>query len=77
MKIYIDNLGRIVIPAAMRKELGIENGSYLNIELKEQKIIITNPEEIDYKEIIKEAIEDLKFNQYKAYEEGNDVEYDK
>ena len=44
-----DELGRIVIPIEMRKELGIENGSTVNIELKEDEIIITNPKRIDYK----------------------------
>lgn len=52
-----DELGRIVIPVEMRKELGIENGSTVNIELKEDEIIITNPKRIDYKAKTKKAIE--------------------
>lgn len=72
-----DKLGRIVIPVEMRKQLGINNNDPVNIKCTGDKIIITNPEKIDYKAIIEEAIEDLKFNQCKAYEAQNDVEYDK
>lgn len=72
----IDNLGRIVIPKEMRTQLDIKENDPLNIELQDNKIIITKPDTVDYKAIIKEAIEDLKFNQYKAEIEENDVEYD-
>lgn len=72
----IDALGRIVIPKEMRTQLDIKENDPLNIELQDNKIIITKPDTVDYKAIIKEAIEDLKFNQYKAEIEENDVEYD-
>lgn len=72
----IDNLGRVVIPKPMRKQLDIKNNDLLNIELQDNKIIITKPGAVDYKAIIKEAIEDLKFNQYKAEIEEDNFEYD-
>lgn len=48
----IDTLGRLVIPKEMRKQLGIKNCELVNIECSGDKIIITNPSEIDYKERI-------------------------
>lgn len=38
----LDELGRIVIPAPMRKQLGIKDT--INIECIDNKIIITNPD---------------------------------
>ena len=52
----IDNLGRLVIPSEYRKELGIENGSSLNMELEKDKIVITNPDRVDYKARVEKAI---------------------
>ena len=72
----IDELGRLCIPKEMRKQLDIKNNDILNIELQDNKIIITKPGAVDYKAIIKEAIEDLKFNQYKAEIEEDNFEYD-
>lgn len=53
----IDDLGRLVIPKEMRNKLGIKDNDPVNIECIENKIIITNPIEIDYKEVINKAIE--------------------
>lgn len=53
----IDSLGRIVLPVEYRKELGIENGSSLNMELIDNKIVITNPDRVDYKAKVEKAIE--------------------
>lgn len=68
MEKQIDDLGRIVIPKDMRKKLKLDNGSTVNIELVEGSIVLTNPNEIDYKdnwnklkewlEIIKKACPD-------------------
>ena len=43
----IDQLGRLSIPAEMRKELGIKNGDKVNIQLKGDEIIITKYEKKD------------------------------
>lgn len=48
MKRKIDDLGRIVIPAGMRDELGLANGSEAECNLRGNKIIITNPETKKY-----------------------------
>ena len=45
----IDNLGRIVIPKDFRRELNIDAGSNLNVELIEDKIVFTNANRVDYK----------------------------
>lgn len=60
----IDKLGRLVIPKEMRKQLGLENGDKVNFECKDNKIIITNPnnENIDYKSRIDEALKYMKLN---------------
>lgn len=55
----IDDLGRIVIPKFMRKYLNISKDTLLNIELEENKIIISrnNSEELSTK--VNKAIECL------------------
>lgn len=60
MKRKIDELGRIVLPAEMKKEIGLENGSEANIEIEDHKIIITKPNAIDYKAIVDKATEYVK-----------------
>lgn len=50
----IDDLGRLTIPIDMRNKLGIENGSEVKVELVANKIIVTNPKEIDYESKYKE-----------------------
>ena len=52
----IDTLGRIVIPKEMRTQLDIKEYDPLNIELQDNKIIITKPDTVDYKAIVEEAI---------------------
>ena len=51
----IDTLGRIVIPKEMRKQLDIKENDPLNIELQDNKIIITKPDTVDYKEMVEKA----------------------
>ena len=40
----IDDLGRVVIPAEIRKNIGVSMGDKLNVELDGHKVIITNAE---------------------------------
>lgn len=56
----IDELGRLCIPKEMRNKLGIKDNDPVNIECIENKIIITNPSEVDYKARIDKAIEYMK-----------------
>lgn len=51
----IDNLGRLVIPKEMRKQLDITEYDPLNIELQDNKIIITKTNTVDYKEMVEKA----------------------
>ena len=60
MKKKIDSLGRIVIPYDLRKEIGLKNNDEANIELDNNKIIITKPGLIDYKSRCERAIKLLK-----------------
>lgn len=60
MKRKIDKLNRLVIPREMINELGIKLEDEVEIELKDNKVIITNPKNIDYKSIIEQAVELLK-----------------
>jgi AbrB family looped-hinge helix DNA binding protein len=55
----IDNLGRIVIPKEFRKELGIDSGSNLNIELVDNKIVITKKDSVDYKAKYEDALRQI------------------
>ena len=55
----LDNLGRLVIPVEMRNKLGIENGNEVKLELVGNKIIITNPKEIDYKAKYEAALREI------------------
>lgn len=41
MNRHIDNLGRIVIPKEIRKSLGLLNNELVNIELDNNRIILT------------------------------------
>jgi AbrB family looped-hinge helix DNA binding protein len=52
----IDELGRLVIPKEMRKQLGINNNDLVNIECTGDAILITNPNNIDYKSIADKAL---------------------
>ena len=57
---YFDEVGRIVVPCTMKKKLGLENGDAVDIELQDNKIIITKPDTVDYKAIVDKAIEYMK-----------------
>lgn len=52
MEKIIDNLGRVVIPIGMRKQLDLEEGSKVNIELKDDSIIIKNSKKVELKNYI-------------------------
>ena len=54
MEKIVDNVGRVVIPIGMRKKLGLVEGSKINIELKNDSIIITNSKIVNLKNYISE-----------------------
>ena len=43
MLVTIDKRGSINLPANLRKELGIKNGSHLDLEVMEGGVIVLNP----------------------------------
>lgn len=55
----IDDLGRIVLPAEMRKELGIEPNQELKIELIGNKIMISNPGAMKTKAEVEKMYKDI------------------
>jgi len=48
----IDNAGRISIPIEMRKELGLDIGDEVKIEVKNNQVIVTNPNTLDLKSYV-------------------------
>jgi AbrB family looped-hinge helix DNA binding protein len=46
MLIVIDKRGSINLPAAMRRQLGLEIGSYLDLQLAEGGLVVLQPVEI-------------------------------
>ena len=56
MKRKIDSLGRIVLPKEIRRELDLKENDFLNIELKEGKIILTIEKEREVISYIKNKI---------------------
>jgi AbrB family looped-hinge helix DNA binding protein len=46
MLIAIDKRGSINLPAAMRRQLGLEIGSYLDLQLAEGGLVVLKPVEI-------------------------------
>ena len=56
----IDELGRIVIPSEIRKELNIKLNQEIEIDKMDNKIIITNPDNMRSKEEIEKALHDIK-----------------
>ena len=78
MERKFDELGRIVIPREFRKKIGLENGEAANIELEDNKIIVTNPKEPDYKAIVEKATEFLRDNaMYNKNTKRFDLELDR
>ena len=59
MKRKIDKLGRLVIPKEIRKELNIRKEDDIDIQFADNKIILTKPNDIDYKAIINNAIKEI------------------
>lgn len=41
----VDDLGRVVIPAEMRKSFGIREGDYLDISVEDDRIILSRRED--------------------------------
>ena len=41
MKKKVDNLGRIILPAEVRRDLGIQVGEELNLDVDDGKIILS------------------------------------
>ena len=56
MRLKLDNRGRLTIPKIIKETLKLKNDSIVNIEFDETQIIITKPDEVDYKAIVEKAL---------------------
>ena len=72
-KVKIDRFGRILIPKEIRKSLGIEENSELEIEVKNGKILI-QPRDSSLEKRVEEAITYLKDNAPKPFTSFDGVE---
>lgn len=71
MKRTIDDLGRIVIPSEIRKELDIQPYQELRIELNNNKIVISNPKGMRSKEEIEKMYKDIRNLEHRGeYDKG-------
>ena len=59
MKIKIDKNGCVHIPKIMRQNIGIKNGQELNVECKNDRIIITSDKQMRTREEIKKFLSDI------------------
>jgi len=78
-KVKIDKFGRILIPKEIRKKLGIAGEMELEIEVKDEKILI-KPTDFNLEKRVDEAISYLKNNAPKpfvSFEEGEEKWYSK
>ena len=69
LKRNLDPLGRVTIPAETRRELNLNFGDEVDIEIKENQVIITNPKLKTIKS--KKEIED-KITRVKSMEDYQD-----
>ena len=58
MKKNIDELGRILIPKIIRKQLDVSIGEELNLEVKDEKIIISKIHD-EFEEYLKSLYEEM------------------
>lgn len=52
----VDDLGRIVLPSEMRKQLNIKGGDAVNIDIRNDKIVITNKNTFDIEQYLKDEV---------------------
>ena len=71
----IDDLGRLVIPYTLRRKIGLENLELANIELEDDKIIITKAGE-NLKEKIEKRKDEYKVLLNQAIGENRTTEID-
>lgn len=58
MQRELDNIGRLTIPKGYRDRLGVKEQDIVNIDMEDNKIIITNPKH-------NEKVEEIKYLLYK------------
>ncbi len=72
-KVKIDKFGRILIPKEIRSSLGIKENTELEIEVKDEKILI-NLQNSSLERRVEEAISYLKNNAPKPFVSFEEVE---
>lgn len=66
MRRNLDGQGRLVIPIELKREIGLENGSEVNMELQDSKIILTNPKSMKTREEVESKLKDILNRHYKT-----------
>ena len=56
----IDSLGRLVIPISLREKIGVKNNDEVNIELQDDRIIITSAKNDDKIKRINDKLVEMK-----------------
>lgn len=59
MQKRIDKFGRLIIPVEFKNAIGVNDDGDVNVELFEDKIIITNPKNDERIKRIKDKLEDV------------------
>lgn len=72
-KVKIDRFGRILIPKELRDILGIRENTELEIEVKDEKILI-KPVDYSLEKKVKELVDYLKNNAPKPFVSTEEVE---
>jgi len=72
-KIKIDKFGRILIPKEIRRSLGIKEDTELEIEVKDESILI-RPKNSSLEKRVDEAVNYLMNNAPKPFVSGEEVE---
>lgn len=61
----IDKLGRITIPAEMRKQLGLEIDDDVNIQVIDNQLVVTNINKFNVKLYVLDKLNELDEDDYK------------
>lgn len=70
----IDSMGRVVIPKEMREQLYINCGDTVNIDVVDNKLVITKTNQVDYKQTLDEVRDLLDNNRNVCYTD-DDINY--
>lgn len=73
----LSSKGQVVIPAPVRKQLGLEKGSKISFEVKGDRVIVKKlPTALDWSNLIKDIpVEDVEFDDKGNYDPKKSPEF--